>query len=100
MTTLPITSAKLTLPFKAGELPRIDPNDPKLILILGGVSIVAQVSAKAARKAGIWAGPAVLQGKLVFQDGRLAILDCGFAFIEPPATKPEAEGATPAPTSA
>ena len=54
--TITIPSAKLTLPFKAGQLPAIDPANPRFTLDLGGVNIRAEVTAKAARKLAAHAG--------------------------------------------
>jgi hypothetical protein len=86
-----ISSAKLNVVFPAGKLPGIDPNDPSFTLALGGFEIHAKVNAKAARKLAAHAGGAVLQGKLVVEGGKLALLDAGFTWIEP---KPQAEAAT------
>ena len=53
--------------------------------------IHGKVNAKAARKLAAWAGGAVLQGKLIVDDGKLVLADAGFTWIEP---KPQAEAAT------
>ena len=88
MTTITINSGKLAIVFKAGELPAIDPADPRFVLDLGGTKIMGSVNAKAARKLKVHPGGAVLQGRLVVQGGALALLDSGFAWIDP---KPAAE---------
>jgi hypothetical protein len=86
-----IGSAKLAVVFPEGKLPGIDPNEPNFTLALGGFEIRASVNPKAARKLAAHAGGAVLQGKLVSEGGKLALLDAGFSWIEP---KPQAEAAT------
>jgi hypothetical protein len=83
-----IGSAKLAVVFPEGKLPGIDPNDPSFVLALGGFEIAGKVNAKAARKLAAHAGGAVLQGKLVSEGGKLALLDAGFSWIDP---KPKAE---------
>jgi hypothetical protein len=91
---IPIQSAKLALPFKAGALPSISPDNPRFTLDLSGVKIAGQVTAKAARKLAIWQGSAVLTGKLIATGGQLQLLDAGFQFIDPKPAEPAAE--TPA----
>jgi hypothetical protein len=91
MKRIDIASAKLAVVFPAGKLPAIDPNDPSFTLALGGFEIRASVNPKAARKLAAWAGGAVLQGKLIVDDGKLVLADAGFTWIEP---KPQAEAAT------
>ncbi len=88
MTTIAIPAAKLNVVFKAGSLPRIDPNRPEFLLDLGGIKISVKVSAKAARKLAIHPGGAVLQGRLVPEQGRLVLLDAGFSWIDQPKTEP------------
>jgi hypothetical protein len=83
---------KLTLPFKAGMLPRIDPERPRFTIDLGGVIIAAEVSAKAARKCGVHEGAAVLQGRLLVQGGRLVLTEVGFQFIDPKPPQPAGAG--------
>ena len=83
MNMFEITGLKATLAFKAGQIPRIGPADPTLLLSLGGIFVSARVSPKAARKAATWAGPAILQGRLAWQDNQLQLLECGFQFVEP-----------------
>jgi hypothetical protein len=83
MMKLLIKAAKLAVVFKAGELPTIDPADPSFVLDLDGVEINAKINAKAARKLKDHTGGAVLQGKLVVENGQLTLLDCGFQFLEP-----------------
>jgi len=83
MKTIAVQSIKLSLPFKAGALPRIDPAAPVFELALGGVKIQASVNAKAARKLATWEGSAVLQGKLIVEDGRLVLIEGGFLFNDP-----------------
>jgi hypothetical protein len=58
---------------------------------LGGFEIAAKINPKAARKLAAWAGGVVLQGKLVSEGGKLALLDAGFSWIDPrPKGEPEA----------
>lgn len=92
MTSISIPSAKLTVVFKAGSLPAIDPADPRFILRLASVVITGQCNARAARKLAIHPGGAVLTGKLVEQaGGKLVLLDAGFQFLD------QQPAATPAP---
>jgi hypothetical protein len=60
------------------------------VVVLGGFEIAGEVNAKAARELAAPAGGAVLQGKLVSEGGKLALLDAGSTWIEP---KPKAEAA-------
>jgi len=83
MKTIEVASIKATVPFKAGSLPQIDPGDPTFVLVLGAFRIPVRINPKAARKLTSWEGSAVLQGKLVVQDGRLVMLDAGFTFLDP-----------------
>jgi hypothetical protein len=78
-----IGSAKLAVVFPEGKLPAIDPGAPQFVLALGPFEIRSQVNAKAARKLAAHAGGAVLQGKLISEGGKLALLDAGFSWIEP-----------------
>jgi hypothetical protein len=73
-------------------LPPIDPANPEFVLDLGGIQIVGQVNAKAARKLAAHPGGAVLQGKLVVDKGRLALIEAGFSWIEPKAAAAATEG--------
>ena len=82
MMKLLIKSAKLTVVLKAGELPTIDPADPRFTLDLDGVEIAAKVHSKAARKLQTHDGGAVLQGRLAVEHGQLTLLDAGFQWIE------------------
>jgi hypothetical protein len=88
-----ITSAKLNVVFREGELPAIDPADPAFVLVLGGLEIAGKVNPKAARKLAQHNGGAVLQGKLVCEGGKPALLDAGFTWIDPK-PKAGAEAAT------
>ncbi|MBV8554236.1 MAG: hypothetical protein JO116_01640 [Planctomycetaceae bacterium] len=89
MTTLKISSAKLTIPFKAGELPKVDERDPSILLDLDGFRIAARVNAKAARKLAVHPGGAVLQGRLTVESGHLVLRDAGFQWLEPTPATPE-----------
>ena len=82
MTTLKISSAKLTIPFKAGELPKVDERDPSILLDLDGFRIAVRINAKAARKLAVHDGGAVLQGRLLVESGHLVLKDAGFQWIE------------------
>jgi hypothetical protein len=88
--TIKCSGLKVSLPFKAGELPDINPDDPRFLLDMDGFKIEGKVNAKAARKAKTWPGGAVLQGRLVVQDRVLVLLDAGFTFNPPPAPTEEA----------
>lgn len=68
--TIEVASIKAVIPFRAGQLPAIDPADPTFELELAGFKIQGQISAKSARKLAIWQGGAVLQGRLVSEGGR------------------------------
>lgn len=87
-----ITAIKANIVFREGALPRIDPGDPRFELDLGGVKIRGQVNAKAARKLAAHRGAAILQGRLVLEDGGLLLKDAGFTFHDP---KPAAEPVPP-----
>jgi hypothetical protein len=93
MTTIKISSLKAVVSFKAGELPRVDPNDPVIKIVLGTVEITARINAKSARKLAVHPGGAVLQGKLSVEGGRLVLAEAGFQFLDP---KPAADAAKPA----
>lgn len=80
---LEIPSAKLTVVFKAGELPAIDPNDPNFLLVLGSSKVQCKISSKAARKLAIHQHNAILQGRLISQGGGLFLADAGIQFLEP-----------------
>jgi hypothetical protein len=86
MMKLLIKTAKLNVVFRQGELPPIDVNDPRFVLDLDGVEIQSKINSKAARKLKDHTGGAVLQGRLVVENGQLTLLDCGFQFLDP---KPE-----------
>jgi hypothetical protein len=90
LTTIPVQSLKLSVAFKAGSLPKIDPTDGKFILQLASVKVHGQVNAKAARKLAVHPGGAVLSGRLVEQAGKLVLLDAGFQFLDVPPVAPTA----------
>ena len=81
--TIAIASLKVTIPFRAGELPKLAPMNPAFELVLGGIRIQGKVNAKAARKAASWGGSGCLQGRLVAQDGRLILTEGGILFNDP-----------------
>jgi hypothetical protein len=83
MTTINIQSAKFGVVFPAGRLPKIDPNSPVFTIMLGEFTIACSVTAKAARKLASHVGGAVLQGKLVVEQGQLGLVEAGFQFIDP-----------------
>jgi hypothetical protein len=90
VTRVDIPSAKVTIVFREGGLPTIDPADPAFVIVLGGLEIHAKVNPKAARKLAQHRGGAVLQGKLAAQADKLELLEAGFTWIDP-----KAEVATP-----
>jgi hypothetical protein len=81
--TIEVPSIKAVIPFKAGSLPRIDPNDPAFELTMSGLKIRAKINAKAARRLAGHTGSAILQGRLVMEGGRLLLVDAGFTFNDP-----------------
>src|SRR5262249_10294531 len=81
--TVGIPSAKVAIPFRAGTLPRPDPESPRFILDLNGVKILVTINAKAARKCAVHQANAVLVGKLVASEARLTLLEPGFRFLKP-----------------
>jgi hypothetical protein len=83
MKVVNIKAAKLAIVFRQGELPLIDPAKPTFMLELGTYRVECAVNAKAARKLGVHAGGAVLQGRLVDDRGTLKLLDAGFQFLDP-----------------
>jgi hypothetical protein len=87
MTVINVQSAKLSLVFPAGRLPKIDPNSPLFTIALGGFNIACSVTAKAARKLAEHPGGAVLQGKLVVEQGQLGLVEAGFQLLPPAETE-------------
>jgi hypothetical protein len=81
--TIQAQSLKVALPFRHGSLPKIDPEAPRFTILLGGIPIVVAISAKAARKAAIHQGGAVLQGRLQVEGGRLVLREAGFSWLDP-----------------
>jgi hypothetical protein len=84
--TIPIPSLKVSVVFKAGSLLGI-PSDGAFLLDLGGALIAIRVNGKAARKLASWKGSAVLQGRLVVEDGLLVLHDAGFTLVDPKAVE-------------
>jgi hypothetical protein len=78
-TSIPISNIKASIVFKAGSLPEVDPGNPTFALTLGEYSIGVSINPKAARKLATHAGGAVLQGRLIAENGRLRLVDAGFA---------------------
>ena len=63
MTTAKVKSIKATVVFPADQQPDISPEDPRIrIEMEGGLTILAKVNAKAARKLRLHTGTSVLQG--------------------------------------
>ncbi|MGA2705910.1 MAG: hypothetical protein ABSH35_33115 [Isosphaeraceae bacterium] len=89
MRTIPVTALKITLPFRAGELPAIDAADPSFTIELGSLKIQARISPKSARKLASHPGSAVLQGRLVAAQAGLVLEQAGFSWID---AKPAGEG--------
>ena len=93
MTTAKVKSIKATVVFPADAKPDIDPADPRIrIEMEGGLTVLAKVNAKAARKLREHVGVSVLQGRLVIDQGVLTLADAGFAFAPAPtpAASPQA----------
>jgi hypothetical protein len=99
MTTIKTTGLKVVLPFKAGELPAVDPGNPVIQIVLGEHRITAKINAKSARKLAVHPGGAVLQGKLIVEGGKLVLAEAGFQFLDPrtatDAAKPAAAATEP-----
>jgi len=88
MIVIPVTSLKVALPFKAGQLPvSIDPDNPSFVIDLDGLRVLCKVNAKAARKLRVHnetGGGAVLSGKLQVVNGELTLVEGGFQFLSKP----------------
>ncbi len=83
MSTLRIPSAKFAVTFPAGELPAVDPADPRLSISLGGTTIEARVNRKAAARLSAHRGGAVLLGRLIAgPNNTLVLAEAGFTFFE------------------
>ena len=96
-TIVEATNLKVVLPFKAGNLPAVDPANPMIKIKLGKLNIMCKISPKAARKLAIHAGSAVLQGRLMFDGGgSLVLSEAGFQFVEQRPAEPVAGGAVAA----
>jgi hypothetical protein len=81
MKAVAITSAKLNVVFRPGELPSIDPTDPRFRLVLGKHVIEVAINAKAARKLAAHPSGAILQGRLAGEGDRLQLVEAGFQFV-------------------
>jgi len=78
-----VSSLKVVLPFKAGNLPVVDPNNPKFTLRFpDGRTVACAVNAKAARRLAGHRGGAALQGKLISEKGNLVLCEAGFQLFE------------------
>jgi len=93
MTKLRVPSAKLAIVFPAGELPAVDPTDPRFEINLGGTTIEARINRKAAVRLASHHGGAVLQGRLIAgPNNGLVLAEAGFTWLEPrPATAGQGE---------
>jgi hypothetical protein len=83
MQTICVNSFKLTLVFRPGQLPPLDPDHPEFELILGSLQVTVQVSPKQARKANAHRHGHVLQGRLIEREGRLLLDQPGFTPLQP-----------------
>jgi len=100
MTTAKVKSIKATVVFPADQKPDISPEDPRIrIEMEGGLTILAKVNAKAARKLRLHTGTSVLQGRLVIDQGVLTLADAGFTFSPPPTADAAASGLPTEPKS-
>lgn len=100
MTTAKVKSIKATVVFPADQKPDISPEDPRIrIEMEGGLTILAKVNAKAARKLRLHTGTSVLQGRLVIDQGVLTLADAGFTFSPPPTADAAASGPPASPQS-
>ena len=88
MVTLKVSSLKVALPFKAGQLPvAIDPDNPSFVIDLDGLRVLCKINAKAARKLRVHnetGGGTVLSGKLQVVNGELTLVEGGFQFLSKP----------------
>jgi hypothetical protein len=91
MKRIDITAIKANIVFPEGKLPAIEPNDPEFTLNLGGTEIRGKVNAKAARRLSQHQGGAVLQGRLIVENGKLTLADAGFTWIDPRPPQPPAQ---------
>jgi hypothetical protein len=91
-TSIPISSVKASIVFRPGTLPRVDPSNRTFVLTLGEFLIDVTINAKAARKLATHSGGAVLQGRLVCENGRLRLLEGGFSWFDQPAAPAETHG--------
>jgi hypothetical protein len=82
-TVVAIPFCKLAVVFKPGSMPQVNPDCPYLVLDLGGTRITARLNPRAARKLAAHKGAAVLQGRLVVEQGELVLLEGGFQFNDP-----------------
>jgi hypothetical protein len=85
-----VDALKVMLPFPAGKLPKINPNDPHLLLEFGGIKIHARFNSKSVRKLNLHIGSDVLQGRLLFSNGAYVLMYAGFQLIEPREPEPMA----------
>jgi hypothetical protein len=93
MKRIDINAIKANIVFPEGKLPAIDPARPEFVLALGPVEITARVNPKAARRLAAHQGGAVLQGRLIVENGKLTLADAGFTWIDPkPAAPPTGQG--------
>jgi hypothetical protein len=92
MTTTNINSARLSVTFSAGTLPRVDPDKPYIRLAFGPAFICVTISAKTARRLAQHQGGGKLEGRLITLNGQLQLLDAGFQLFDPKNAKVESVG--------
>jgi hypothetical protein len=80
---IPIKGVKSTISFPAGELPDINPDDPRFTLDVGGFRIEGRLNPKSARKLKAHPHGAALVGNLRVEGGKLVLGEAGVQFFEP-----------------
>jgi hypothetical protein len=90
MTTTTINSARLSITFSAGNLPRVD--HPGFRLMLGNTPVLVEITAKTARKLATHPGGAKLEGRLIPRNGNLLLVDAGFQLFDVKTAKAESVG--------
>ncbi len=90
MITITVPSLKIAYMFTEGNLPAVDPSDPRFTIALGPATIEVRINRKAAARLSAHHGGAVLQGRLMAgPNNTLVLAEAGFTWLEP---RPAAAG--------